>query len=1181
MGDFVHLHLHSEYSLLDGACRISDIPKAAKAAGHKAAAITDHGVLYGAVAFYKECTKLGIKPIIGCEIYLAEGDRREKLKTPAYFNTHLVLLVKNETGYKNLIKLVSKSFSEGFYVKPRVDIELLEKYSEGIICLTGCLAGQLPQAILKGDFERAEGFALKLKDIFGDDLYFEIQDHGLPEEKMVAHELAALSEKLNIPLVATNDVHYISKKDADTQAILMCIQTNSVITDGRPVGFSTDEYYYKGTEEMEELFKGYKNSVQNTKVIADKCSFDFEFGKTKLPRFIPPDGMTPKDYLEKLAFEGFQNKIDKGQIIFDDSHGYDEYKSRIIYELLIINKMGYSQYFLIVWDFIKYAKDNGIPVGPGRGSGAGSLVAYLIGITDIDSVKHELLFERFLNLERVSMPDFDIDFSDIRRDEVIKYVTNKYGSDHVAQIITFGTLAARAAVRDVGRALGRSYADTDRVAKLIPQKPGTSISDALHDPELKKIYDSEYEVRELLDTAMSLEGMPRHASKHAAGVVITDMPLTEYLPLATVSDALVTQFDMDTVADLGLLKIDFLGLRFLSVIADVEAQVQKNDPEFCVSNIPLDDKDSFALLAAGKTDGLFQLESPGMTRMLMNMKPQTVEDIMLAIALYRPGPMDSIPKYLENRAHRDKIKYTIPVLKEVLDSTCGCIVYQEQVMQICRKVANFSYGRADVVVHAMKKKKTEEIEKEREAFIKGAKANFYSEEAASELYDELAGFAKYAFNKSHAASYSLISYRTLYLKAHYPAEYYAALLSSVEGNAAKVSEYITYAAKLGIPTLPPDINESASGFIAKGNSIRYSLSGIKTMGEGIVELIVRERQKYPFTSFIDFLRRMISKGLNRQQATALASVGVFDSFGVDRNRLLASMDYLFTNISQISKDTIQGQLDLFSDPFSGKVATVSDAYTYPDLPRLDPKQMLALEREYIGIYLSGSLLSSYSESIKALSCTGISELVSSFGDNGEETGKFSDAQKIRVCGIVSKVTKKTTKGGETMAFVTLEDSGAEVELVVFPKVYEKCSYMLETDKAVYADGEISVKEEEKAKILARNISLLHENSAKGNDNTVKQNNMQTTQSTAEDDKKSTEQSPLASKIYIRVKSFREGAFRRALSLCEIFSESGRVDVVFYSEAEKKYYKTDIKIFADDYVLNQLAEICGKGNVVIK
>lgn len=1187
MPDFVHLHLHSEYSLLDGACRISDIPKAAKKAGHKAAAITDHGVLYGAVAFYRACKAEGIKPIIGCEVYLAEGSRFNKAKTPAYFNTHLILLVKNDIGYKNLIKMVSLSFSEGFYVKPRVDMELLKKYSEGLICLTGCLAGRIPQAILKGDFTEAQGFAMRLKDIFGQDLYLELQDHGLPEEKQVCHELAIISENTGIPLVATNDAHYIEKKDADIQAILMCIQTNNVITDGRPIGFTTDEYYYKSTQEMEELFKGYKNAISNSSEIADKCDFDFEFGKTKLPKFQPPSGVTPKEYLKNLAFEGFQQKIQDKLIVFDDIHTYDDYKSRIIYELLVINKMGYDRYFLIVWDFIKYSKDNGIPVGPGRGSGAGSLVAYLIGITDIDSVKHDLLFERFLNTERVSMPDFDIDFSDVRRDEVIKYVSEKYGSDHVAQIITFGTLAARAAVRDVGRALGMSYGDTDRVARLIPQKPGTSIKEALNDPELKKIYESEYKVRELIDTAMSLEGMPRHASKHAAGVVITDKPLTEYIPLATVSDALVTQFDMDTVADLGLLKIDFLGLRFLTVMDSASSQVRKKEPQFDISKIPLDDEASFATLAQGRTDGLFQLESAGMTRMLMNMKPRSIEDIMLAIALYRPGPMDSIPKYLENRANRDKIKYPIDVLAEVLDPTCGCIVYQEQVMQICRKVANFSYGRADVVVHAMKKKKTAEIETERDAFIKGAKANFYPEEAAKQIYDELAGFAKYAFNKSHAAAYSVISYRTLYLKTHYAPEYYAALLTSVEGNSAKVSEYISCAAKAGIRTLPPDINESTYEFTVSGSDIRYSLSGIKSMGYGAVELIVNERKNGNFLSFIDFLKRMIPKGINRQQATSLVSVGVFDSLGVFRSRMLAGIDSLFESVSQSLKSGVSGQIDLFSssdvensDPLMG--------YRYPELNELSAKQMLSLEKEYMGIYLTGSLLNDYTESMKELKCTRISEFVAAFDERNEAADAFCDGARIRIAGIVSKITRKTTKSGDVMAFVTLEDSAGDVELIVFPKVFEKHNSVIAKDRAIYAEGEISCKEEENAKIVVKYIGFLNENSSRGNYNT--DTDLKNNFADADNDNladrnaavRFAEQKKVScSKIYLRFKSLEETAFKRALRLCEIFSEQGSAELIFYIEESGKYLKSELKFYADKFTLDNLLEICGKENVVIK
>ncbi len=1177
MQDFVHLHVHSEYSLLDGACRINEAVKSAKSMGQKALAITDHGVLYGAVEFYKACKKEGIKPIIGCEIYLAEGSRFEKIKTPSYFNTHLVLLAKNEIGYKNLTKIVSCSFTDGFYMKPRADLELLTKYSEGLICLSGCIAGRIAQSILKEDISEAECFALELRNIYKDDFYFEIQNHDTPEEEKVCQELSKLSKKLGIKMVATNDAHYVNKKDADTQAILLCVQTGNVITDGRPIGFTTDEFYLKSGDEMWEIFSEFEGALENSLEIADKCSFDFTFGKTKLPAYTPPDGMTPKKYLEKLAFEGFEQKIASGQIVFTEENSYNVYKSRIIYEHLIISKMGYAEYYLIVWDFIHYAKTHGIPVGPGRGSGAGSLIAYLIGITDIDSVRHDLLFERFLNSERVSMPDFDIDFSDVRRDEVIKYVNEKYGRDRVAQIITFGTLAARAAVRDVGRALGMSYNDTDKIASLIPQKPGTTIKEALQNEELRVLYESDYKNRELLDMAMALEGMPRHASKHAAGVVITDVPLTEYLPLAVVSDAVVTQFDMDTVAELGLLKIDFLGLRFLTVIDEAAALVKKSVPSFDITQIPLDDLESFKLLDIGRSDGLFQLESPGMTRLLMNMKTRSIEDIMISIALYRPGPMDSIPEYLENRSGRNRVSYPIGVLAEVLDSTCGCIVYQEQVMQICRKVAGFSYGRADVVVHAMKKKRAEEIATQRQAFIKGAKANLYSEEDASQLFDRLEGFAKYAFNKSHAAAYSLISYRTLYLKAHYPAEYYAALLSSVVGNAGKTAEYISYASKQGIKTLPPDINESYGGFSVSGSNIRYPLSGIKSVGDGIVEMLIKERKTSKYKSFTDFLERAVPLGINKQQITALIKVGVFDSFKVYRSRLVAANDTLYDAILLDKKAKLDGQTDLFSIDDSTD-ASITAGYEYPEIDEYTFKQLLSMEREYMGIYLSGSLLDGYSQSVSMNKCIKISELISALDDKSENFGKYKDKSLVCVCGIISRVTKKNTRNGDMMAFVTLEDTGGEIEFVVFPKVFQNYAYLLIKENVVAVYGELSQKDDEEPKILARTVTELFEN--KSTKDLPEMQHTEALKPTGQSSVQSAKLLPYKT-LYIRVESKNSRIFQRLQSLFEIFSEEGTTEVAIFDKSDGKYVKFSKKITLTEYVLDYLKMLCGESNTVVK
>lgn len=1183
MQDFVHLHLHSEYSLLDGACRISDIAKTAKEMGHKAVAITDHGVLYGAVDFYKACKKEGVKPLLGCEVYFAEGSRYTKEKTAEYFNTHLILLIKNETGYKNLVKMVSSSFIDGFYSKPRIDMELLEKYHEGLVCLSGCLASRIARSILRDDIPEAERFALRLKGLFRDDFYFEIQDHGTPEDKKVNGALSVLSKKLDIPLVATNDVHYIKKSDADNQAILLCIQTNSVITDGRPFGFESDEYYYKSTMEMEDLFSSYPEAIANTARIADKCSYDFEFGKTKLPKFVPEDGSSPKDYLKKLAYEGFEDKVKKGLIRYDDQHTYDDYKSRIIYELLIINKMGYDMYYLIVRDFVHYAKTHGITVGPGRGSGAGSLIAYLIGITEVDSVRFGLLFERFLNSERVSMPDFDIDFADTRREEVIKYVISKYGEDHVSQIITFGTLAARAAVRDVGRAMGMPYSETDRVAKLISSKPKTKISDALEEGALKELCDEDPKIARLVETAIAVEGMPRHASRHAAGVVITDEPLTAYVPLAVNGDSIVTQFDMDTIADLGLLKFDFLGISFLTVITNAENEIKKRHPSFAVSSIPYDDKTTFDLLCAGHTKGAFQLESPGMTRMLMNMKPRSIEDIMLAIALYRPGPMDSIPKYLENRRSGKKIEYTIPVLSEVLDSTCGCIVYQEQVMQICRKVAGFSYGRADVLVHAMKKKNAEEIESERTAFIKGATSNFHSKEAASELYNELAGFAKYAFNKSHAAAYSIVSYITLYLKANYPAEYFSALLTSVKGNGSKIADYIGYCGKINIRLLPPDINGSLSDFTVEDGNIRFGLCGIKSVGEAIVSQIIAERSSRRFSSFVDFLERMIPRGINKVQAQSLASAGVFDSLGVYRSRLIASAEQLFENISDSRRRNIDGQTDLFSALEQN--AGDSSGYEFPDLPELDTNHKAALEKEYIGVYLSGSPLDDYSDHIKNLKCTPVSEIVSAFEDGENEPSDIKEGSTLTVSGIISGITRKNTRKEEIMAFIRIEDTLGEIEAIVFPNVYERFSHLLYSDKAVYITGQISCKEEEDPKILVRVMGELEKNGS------FVPSERQTRQ-TIRNDAEKTQLSPFQyggaenhyagfTRLFARVNSIDSTQAKRITALAQIFCDQPQAELILFDKSSGKYVKTGISMHIDDFIINELELLCGKTNIVLK
>lgn len=1065
MSDFVHLHLHSEYSLLDGACRIADIPKAAKAAGHDAVAITDHGVMYGTVAFFRACMDEGVKPIIGCEIYVAPRTRFDKTHGTDSENYHLVLLVKDETGYRNLIRIVSRAFVEGFYSKPRADLELLENHSEGLVALSACLGGYIPQAILRGDIASAEQHAKKLASIFGtDNFYLELQDHGLPEQQTVNTALAEISERTGIPLVATNDVHYIRRQDADTHAILMCIQTNSVITDGRPLGFETDEFYYKSTDEMKRLFAAYPEAVENTVKIAERCNFRFEFDKVYLPTFTPPGGMDPDSYLRKLTNTGLAKKLMSGEIVPDEKRTPEMYRERIDYELSVISQMGYSEYFLIVADFVGYAKSHDIPTGPGRGSGTGSLVAYLTGITDIDPLRYDLVFEAFLNPERVSMPDFDIDFCYNRRDEVIAYVGEKYGHDHVAQIITFGTMAARAAVRDVGRALGMSYAEVDRVAKLIPQRLGITLEDAMGDPAIRELYENDPKIQRLLDISRAVEGMPRHASTHAAGVVITDKPIETYVPLSVNGDVIVTQYDMDTVAMLGLLKFDFLGLRYLTIIDECRRQVMLTDPGFDLRKIPLDDEAAYAMISSGHTDGMFQLESAGMRQLLMRLKPHSIEDIMISIALYRPGPMDAIPRYLENRADPSKIKYKVSTLAEILNETSGVIVYQEQVMQIFRAVAGYSYGQADIVRRAISKKKANVIQAERAGFIEGAVKLGCSPEDAQELFEDMTAFANYGFKKGHAAAYAVISYQTAYLKAHYPGQYLAALMTSVLGSPAKLAEYIAECTRLGIKLLPPDINESAAVFryIESDRedgtgAIRYGLLAVKGVGESFINKLIVERETNgKFKSLYNFISRTAAHGGNRRQAEALIKSGALDSLGARRSQKLAVYEKLYEIIQSSAKNEVEGQIDLFG-------ADDEPEIEMPDIPEFSLRELLALEREALGLYFSGHIFDQYKASADALGALAISRIKSVFAEHhGSEPaydGAIAAGKTVTVAGIITKRSNKLTRSGEAMAFVTIEDRYADMELIVFPKVLASCEHLLVYENAIAATGELSVRED--------------------------------------------------------------------------------------------------------------------------
>ena len=1057
MPDFVHLHLHSEYSLLDGACRVADIPKAAKAAGHSAVAITDHGVMYGVVDFFRACENEGVKPIIGCEVYVAARTRFDKTHGPDSENYHLVLLVKDEAGYRNLIHMVSRAFTEGFYSKPRVDMELLETHSAGLIALSACLGGYIPQAILRDDIPAAEEYAQKLEKIFGqDNFYLELQNHGLDGQEKVNAALAEISARTGIPLAATNDVHYLKRSDADTQAILLCIQTNNIIGDGRPVGFDTDEFYYKSTDEMARLFGGYRDALSNTVKIAERCNFRFEFSKVYLPVFAPPGDMEPNAYLRRLAATGLAKKIMSGEIVTTEERTPEMYRDRIDYELSVIAQMGYSEYFLIVADFVGYAKTHGIPTGPGRGSGAGSLVAYLTGITDVDPLYYDLLFEAFLNPERISMPDFDIDFCYNRRDEVIAYVGEKYGHDHVAQIITFGTMAARAAVRDVGRALGMSYADVDQVARLIPQRLGITLEDAMADTALKSLYDSDPKIRKLLDISRALEGMPRHASTHAAGVVITDKPLETYVPLSLNGDVVVTQFDMDTVASLGLLKFDFLALRYLTIIDDCRLQILQSEPKFELKKIPRDDDAAFALISSGHTDGMFQLESGGMRQLLVRLRPRSIEDIMISIALYRPGPMDAIPRFLENRADPSKIKYKIPALAEILNETGGVIVYQEQVMQIFRAVAGYSYGRADIVRRAISKKKAGVIEAERAGFIDGAEKLGCTREDAAELFGDMTAFANYGFKKGHAAAYAVISYQTAYLKAHYPGHYLAALMTSVLGNASKLADYIAECSRFGIKLLPPDVNESGMAFCYKDGAVHYGLLAVKSVGEGFVKKLISERETGGrFTSLYNFISRVVPLDGNRRQAEALIKAGALDCLGVFRSRLLASYEKLFDIVQAGSKGELEGQLNLFG-------ADDEPQLSLPDIPEFGLRELLELEREATGLYFSGHISDQYKDAAESLGAIPISRIRSAFAEQSDAEPSdpaITAGKTVTVAGIVTKRTNKLTRSGDAMAFVTLEDRYADMELIVFPKVLSACDALLVYESAVAATGELSVRED--------------------------------------------------------------------------------------------------------------------------
>ncbi|MBQ2755366.1 MAG: DNA polymerase III subunit alpha [Oscillospiraceae bacterium] len=1079
---FTHLHLHTEYSLLDGACRIKNLFDHVKEIGQDSVAITDHGVMFGVIDFYKQAKKAGVKPIIGCEVYVATRSRFDKVHR-LDGSWHLVLLCENNEGYQNLIKLVSLGFTEGFYSKPRVDKEMLRKYSKGLIAMSACLSGEVARKLQDSDYEGAKAAALEYRDIFGENNFFlEIQNHGIEEQQRILPFIAKISRETGIPLVASNDCHYTKKEDSRAQHILVCIQTNHTVDDGSDMEFETEEFYIKSEDEMRKALAAYPESIDITRQIAERCNVDFEFGVIKLPYFKAEDaheGETNRDYFERLCFEGMLRRYGENPS--------QTVRDRLRYELDIIAKMGYVDYYLIVYDFINYARKNGIPVGPGRGSGAGSIAAYCIGITGIDPIKYSLLFERFLNPERVSMPDFDIDFCYERRQEVIEYVNRRYGSDHVAQIITFGTLAARAAIRDVGRALAIPYQTVDKVAKMVPMELKMTLEKALKaSSELREAYDSDPQIKELIDMSQKLEGMPRNASTHAAGVVITRDPVESYVPVQKNDEAIVTQFPMTTIEELGLLKMDFLGLRTLTVISDAEKMIRKKDPTFSIDTIPYDDPGVFEMLSAGLGQGVFQFESTGMRNVLSGLKPDSVEDLIAVISLYRPGPMASIDTYIANRHDPSRITYKHPLLEPILNVTYGCMIYQEQVMQVCQALAGFSYGRADLVRRAMGKKKHDIMQKERVAFIHGAKnedgsvacvgaiANGVPEEVANQLFDEMSAFADYAFNKSHAAAYAVVAYQTAYLKAHYFREYMAALITSVMDNSAKTTEYIAECGKNGIKVLPPNINKSYAGFTADGDGIRFGLLAVRNLGRGFISNLIEERENGEFTSVPELCDRMYGKELNRRNAEALIKSGALDGLGANRAEMLYGWEALASSIDAERRGNAEGQNNLFGFFESGGSI---DSYQFPKREEFPKDELLRMEKEMTGLYISGHPLEKYNELANSIKAANISDYLP---DSGYEDGvlvaekSFAINEEVCFVAVVQNKSTKVTKSGEMMAFAIIEDMTGSMEALLFPKVYDDSKQAFVVGNVVAIRGRISSREDEAPKLICEKMSLADE-----------------------------------------------------------------------------------------------------------
>ena len=1060
---FTHLHVHTEYSLLDGACRIRDLPKLVKSMGQDACAITDHGVMYGVIDFYRACKAEGVKPIIGCEVYVAPRARFQKQHEFDSEARHLVLLCENETGYRNLSYMVSMAHIEGFYIKPRIDLDLLRERHEGLIALSACLAGEIPRRLKAGNYEGAKEYALTLSEIFGPErFYLELQDHGIRDQAVVNRGILRLHEETGLPLVVTNDAHYLRREDAAAHDVLLCVQTGKTVDDENRMRYEPQNFYLRSSEEMAALFPEYPEAVENTGKIAEMCSVEFTFGKYHLPEFKLPEGYDSFGYLKKLCAEGYAERYGAGS---------PAHRKQLDYELNMIEKMGFTDYFLIVSDFVRYAKSAGIPVGPGRGSAAGSMASYCLHITDVDPVQYALYFERFLNPERVSMPDIDMDFGDTRRGEVVEYVRGKYGADHVAQIVTFGTMAARGVIRDVGRALNMSYADCDAIAKLIPGTPRITLDDALRfSRELREKYESDERVKRLIDTAKALEGMPRHASTHAAGVVITKEPVVNYVPLARNDDTVVCQYTMVTLEELGLLKMDFLGLRNLTILDDAVKMIQEKDKSFTLESIPENDAATYEMLQQGKTSGVFQLESAGMTGVCVGLRPENVEDLTAIIALYRPGPMDSIPRFIASKHDPKLVRYMHPSLEPILRVTYGCIVYQEQVIEIFRRLAGYSLGQADMIRRAMSKKKAKDVERERTTFvhgdpergIAGCVANGIPVETAEAIYQDIYDFANYAFNKAHAVSYAVVAYQTAYCKRHYTKEYMAALLSSVLDSSERINEYFAECKEYGIALLPPDVNHSQGAFSVEEGGIRFGLVAIKNIGRALIARMTAEREKNgPFTDFQDFCRRMDGTDMNKRAVENLIRAGAFDSMGCRRSQLIRVYERVMDGIANRSRANLEGQLDFFG---IGAETPRQAALELPDIPEFSPAELMAMEKETTGLYLSGHPMDAYRAAAKAAGASPIGAIRDDFAQEGGPT-VFSDEQRVLLVGVVTSSKTKTTKKNTLMAYVTLEDDTGAMEMLCFTRCLESCGSYLKEGQVICARGKLSVRDEKAPQLL--------------------------------------------------------------------------------------------------------------------